>query len=73
MRRLGIAEGAGRLGVGAGREAAFRMIDEGLRISLDPLDRLAKAEGSTFSKSSVSINSAFRFPAEVEVGAASTS
>jgi hypothetical protein len=47
------------------------MIDEGLRISLDPLDRLAKAEGSTFSKSSVSINSAFRFPAEV--GAASTS
>lgn len=65
VRRLGIGEGAGR-------GAAFRTKEEGLRMSLvmslEPLDRLAKAEGSTFSKSSVSISSAFRLP--VVVGAA---
>jgi hypothetical protein len=63
LRRLGIAEGAGR----AGRDGVLRTKADGLRISLvksfDPLDRLAKAEGSTFSKSSVSISSAFRLPA----------
>jgi hypothetical protein len=52
-----------------GEGAALRRKADGLRmsfvislVSLDPLDRLAKAEGSTFSESSVSINSAFRLP-----------
>jgi hypothetical protein len=40
----------------------LRMLSFRMSLSLEPFDRLAKEVGSTFSESSVSINSAFRLP-----------
>lgn len=57
VRRSGRAEGAGM-------GAALSTKAEGLSMSLEEaLERLAKTDGSMFSESSVSINSALRFPA----------
>lgn len=44
------------------RMLSLRMLSFRMSLSLEPFDRLAKEVGSTFSESSVSISSAFRFP-----------